>query len=114
MNKINWNFDNTYFDLSNSFKENINPVPVKNPELVLLNKSLASELDLDFSKVTNKELSEIFSGNILPEGSNSIAQAYAGHQFGHFTMLGDGRAVILGEHITKLNIKYDIRRRYKL
>ena len=36
MNKINWNFDNTYFDLSNSFKENINPVPVKNPELVLL------------------------------------------------------------------------------
>ena len=108
MNKINWNFDNTYFDLSNSFKENINPVPVKNPELVLLNKSLASELDLDFSKVTNKELSEIFSGNILPEGSNSIAQAYAGHQFGHFTMLGDGRAVLLGEHITKLNIKYDI------
>ncbi len=108
MNKINWNFDNTYFDLSNSFKENINPVPVKNPELVLLNKSLASELDLDFSKVTNKELSEIFSGNILPEGSNSIAQAYAGHQFGHFTMLGDGRAVLLGEHITKLNKKYDI------
>ncbi len=108
MNKINWNFNNTYFDLSNSFKENINPVPVKNPELVLLNKSLASKLNLDFSNVTNKELSEIFSGNVLPEGSNSIAQAYAGHQFGHFTMLGDGRAVLLGEHITKLNTKYDI------
>ena len=108
MNKINWNFNNTYFDLSSSFKENINPVPVKNPELVLINKNLACKLNLDFSKVTNKELSEIFSGNILPEGSNSIAQAYAGHQFGHFTMLGDGRAVLLGEHITKLNKKYDI------
>ena len=58
MNKINWNFNNTYFGLSNSFKENINPVPVKNPELVLLNKSLASKLNLDFSNVTNKELSE--------------------------------------------------------
>ena len=108
MNKINWNFDNTYFDLSNSFKEDINPIPVKNPELVLLNNSLASELSLDLSKVTNKELSEIFSGNSLPEGSNSIAQAYAGHQFGHFTMLGDGRAVLLGEHISKSNKKYDI------
>ncbi len=108
MNKINWNFNNTYFDLSNSFKEDINPIPVKNPKLVLLNKILASELNLDFSKVTNKELSEMFSGNSLPEGSNSIAQAYAGHQFGHFTMLGDGRAVLLGEHISKSNKKYDI------
>tara|TARA_Y100001970_G_C14235237_1_gene861405 strand:- start:2125 stop:3576 length:1452 start_codon:yes stop_codon:yes gene_type:complete len=108
MNKINWNFHNTYFDLSSSFKEDVNPIPVKDPELVLLNKNLASELNLDFSKVNNKELSEIFSGNSLPEGSNSIAQAYAGHQFGHFTMLGDGRAVLLGEHISKSNKKYDI------
>ena len=108
MNKINWNFNNTYFDLSSSFKEDVNPVPVKNPKLVLLNKNLASELNLDFSKITNKELSEMFSGNSLPKGSNSIAQAYAGHQFGHFTMLGDGRAVLLGEHISKSNKKYDI------
>ncbi len=108
MNKINWNFDNTYFDLSNSFKENINPIPVKNPELVLLNRDLASELSLDFSKVNDKELSEIFSGNSLPEGSNSIAQAYAGHQFGHFTMLGDGRAVLIGEHLSKKKNRYDI------
>ncbi len=108
MNKINWNFDNTYFDLSNSFKEDINPTPVKNPELVLLNRNLASELSLDFSKVNDKKLSEIFSGNSLPEGSNSIAQAYAGHQFGHFTMLGDGRAVLIGEHLSKKKIRYDI------
>ena len=108
MNKINWNFNNSYFNLSNSFKENIDPVPVKNPELILLNDELASSLNLDFSKISNKELSEIFSGNTLPTGSNSIAQAYAGHQFGHFTMLGDGRAVLIGEHTTKSNKKFDI------
>ena len=108
MNKINWNFNNTYFNLSKSFKEDINPIPVKNPELILLNKELASKLNLDFSNVSKKELSNIFSGNSLPNGSNSIAQAYAGHQFGHFTMLGDGRAILLGEHISKSNKKYDI------
>ena len=93
MNKINWNFENTYFKLSDSFKQDINPKPVKNPEIVLFNKKLASELNLDISSISNKDLSELFSGNSLPDGSNSIAQAYAGHQFGHFTMLGDGRAV---------------------
>ena len=108
MNKINWNFDNTYSCLSDAFKENIDPIPVVKPELILINKSLAEELSLDFSKMTNSELSEIFSGNLLPEGSNSIAQAYAGHQFGHFTMLGDGRAVLLGEHVSKKDKKYDI------
>ena len=108
MNKINWNFNNTYFNLSKSFREDTDPIPVKSPELVLLNKKLASSLNLDFSKSNNKDLSEIFSGNSLPNGSNSIAQAYAGHQFGHFTMLGDGRAVLIGEHTTKSNTKYDI------
>ena len=108
MNKINWNFNNTYFNLSKPFREDTDPIPVRNPELVLLNKKLASSLNLDFSKSNNKDLSEIFSGNSLPNGSNSIAQAYAGHQFGHFTMLGDGRAVLIGEHTTKSNTKYDI------
>jgi uncharacterized protein YdiU (UPF0061 family) len=105
---IGWHFNNTYSKLSETFKENIKPIPVTNPDLVILNKSLASELDLDFSKIDKEELSKIFSGNLLPDGSNSIAQAYAGHQFGHFTMLGDGRAVLIGEHITKSNKKYDI------
>ena len=105
---IGWHFNNTYSQLSQSFREKINPVPVNNPNLVVLNEGLASELDLDFSKIDKKELSKIFSGNKLPSGSNSIAQAYAGHQFGHFTMLGDGRAVLIGEHTTKTNEKYDI------
>ena len=108
MSRINWNFENTYFNLPGSFKEDINPVPVKNPDLVVFNEGLASELNLNFSNIDKFELSKIFSGNLLPEGSNSIAQAYAGHQFGHFTMLGDGRAVLIGEHTTKSNEKYDI------
>ena len=48
---IGWHFNNTYSKLSETFKENIKPVPVTNPDLVILNKTLASELDLDFSKI---------------------------------------------------------------
>ena len=107
-NKINWNFDNSYSRLSDVFKENIDPVSVKNPELVILNEDLAETLELNFSKISRNELSSLFTGNSLPNGSNSIAQAYAGHQFGHFTMLGDGRAVLIGEHITSRNKRYDI------
>ena len=107
-NNMNWNFDNSYSRLSNAFKEHIEPIAVKNPELVLINEDLAKELDLDFSKIDKKELAALFTGNILPKGSNAIAQAYAGHQFGHFTMLGDGRAVLIGEHLTRNNKRYDI------
>ena len=105
---IGWHFDNSYSKLSNNFKEEIKPTPVDNPELVILNKELANNLNLDFSKIDKKKLSEIFSGNSLPKGTKSIAQAYAGHQFGHFTMLGDGRAVLLGEHLVNKNKRFDI------
>ena len=105
---IGWCFDNTYYKLPDSFKENINPIPVKNPELIILNKNLADELNLDFSNLDNEQISKLLSGNSLPKGSNSIAQAYAGHQFGHFTMLGDGRAVLIGEHLSKKKDRYDI------
>ncbi len=107
-NTMNWNFNNSYSKLPNTFKEHIEPVTVKNPEIVLINQDLAEELNLDFNKIDKKELSVLFTGNDLPEGSNSIAQAYAGHQFGHFTMLGDGRAVLIGEHLTKNNERYDV------
>ena len=105
---IGWHFDNTYSKLSNTFKEEIKPTPVHDPELIILNKKLAKDLNLDFSKIDNKNLSQIFSGNILPKGSSTIAQAYAGHQFGHFTMLGDGRAVLLGEHLVNNSNRFDI------
>ena len=105
---IGWCFDNSYSRLPETFREKINPVPVKKPELVLLNKDLAKDLNLDFSRFKNEEAAELFSGNSLPPECNSIAQAYAGHQFGHFTMLGDGRAVLIGEHLSKKKDRYDI------
>jgi len=105
---VGWHFDNSYSQLPKTFKENIKPIPVSSPEILILNKDLSNKLDLDFSNINNYDLSRLFSGNILPEGSNSIAQAYAGHQFGHFTMLGDGRAVLIGEHLTKNNERFDI------
>ncbi len=105
---IGWHFDNTYSKLSNTFKENIKPTPVHDPELVILNEELASTLNLNFSKTDKKKLAEIFSGNSIPEETNTIAQAYAGHQFGHFTMLGDGRAVLLGEHLVNNDNRFDI------
>ena len=105
---IGWHFDNTYSKLSNTFKEDIKPTPVHDPELVILNDRLAKDLNLDFSKVEKKDLSQIFSGNSLPEGSSTLAQAYAGHQFGHFTMLGDGRAVLLGEHLVNNTNRFDV------
>ena len=105
---IGWHFDNTYSKLSNTFKEDIKPTPVHDPELVILNKELAKDLNLDFSKIDNKDLAKLFSGNSLPENANPIAQAYAGHQFGHFTMLGDGRAVLLGEHLVDQKDRFDI------
>ena len=107
-NKIGWRFDNTYLNLSQSMFSKINPTPVKTPKLVLFNHYLSKEIDLDFSQIDNEELALIFSGNQLPDGSQSIAQAYAGHQFGHFTILGDGRALMIGEHVDKNNNRYDI------
>ena len=105
---IGWHFDNSYSKLSKTFKEDIKPTPVHEPELVVLNEELAKNLNLNFSGLDKKKLAEIFSGNSLPDGTNSIAQAYAGHQFGHFTMLGDGRAVLLGEHLVNKNQRFDI------
>jgi len=108
ISKIGWRFDNTYSKLPNTMLSKLDPIPVKAPKVVILNHSLSKKLGLDFSSANNEDLALIFSGNLLPEGSNAIAQAYAGHQFGHFTMLGDGRAIVIGEHISKNNQRFDI------
>jgi len=105
---IGWRFDNSYSKLPDTFKEEVKPTPVNKPEIVIVNNDLAKELNLDFSKINSKDLAQIFSGNLLPEEAKTIAQAYAGHQFGHFTMLGDGRAVLLGEHLVNKNDRFDI------
>ena len=108
ISKIGWRFDNTYSKLPDTMLSKLAPIPVKSPKIVILNSSLSKELELDFSNINNEDLASIFSGNKLPEGSDTIAQAYAGHQFGHFTMLGDGRAIVIGEHLSKNNQRFDI------
>lgn len=105
---IGWNFDNTYRKLSGGFYSNVEPMPVEKSELVLLNNRLADELGLNFSDTAPEELSAFFTGNTLPDGAKPISQAYAGHQFGYFTMLGDGRAIIIGEHVSPAGKRFDI------
>ena len=108
INKAGWRFDNSYENLPKIMLSKVGPVPVKKPKLIILNDSLSKELGLNFSFLSQELLASIFSGNALPKGAASIAQAYAGHQFGFFTMLGDGRAILIGEHITSNNNRVDI------
>ena len=108
MKNLNFNFDNTYANLPDLMATKLAPIAVKKPELIIFNKELADELSLDFSNINDQELAEIFSGNTLPEGSTPLAQAYCGHQFGHFVMLGDGRAILLGEHLNKQGKRFDV------
>jgi uncharacterized protein YdiU (UPF0061 family) len=93
--------------LPEAFFTRIRPVPVKGPGLVVFNEALASELGLD-ARALREGGAVLFAGNAIPEGADPIAQAYAGHQFGHFTNLGDGRAVLLGEHLTPQGQRFDI------
>src|SRR5205085_5905475 len=65
-------------------------------------------LGLDLGGLTPEAAAALFAGQSLPDGTIPIAQAYAGHQFGHFTMLGDGRAILLGEHRTPAGRLVDI------
>ncbi|GAA0086464.1 YdiU family protein [Clostridium sp. CTA-7] len=100
--------DNSYAGLPEIFFTEQNPSHVPSPKLVALNYSLITSLGLDSKFLQSNEGLEIFAGNKIPEGSVPLAQAYAGHQFGHFTMLGDGRAVLIGEHITPNGERVDI------
>ena len=102
-----WRFDNSYARLPDALFSRAVPVPVARPGLAVLNENLAAELGLDVAALREKG-AEIFAGNALPSGADPIAQAYAGHQFGHFTNLGDGRAILLGEQITSGGGRFDI------
>ena len=108
VDKTGLRFDNSYSQLPEIMFSRLYPVPVKNPKLIMLNNSLSNELDLNFSTQNKSFLSYLFSGNKVPKGSCYLSQAYAGHQFGYFTMLGDGRAILMGEHINKKNKRYDV------
>ena len=105
---IGWQFDTHYTQLPEPFYTRIDPVPVQNPQLVMLNHALADTLGLTLNNVPDASLAQLFAGNRLPQAASPLAQAYAGHQFGHFSMLGDGRAHLLGEHRTPQGERVDI------
>ncbi|WP_124726840.1 protein adenylyltransferase SelO [Staphylospora marina] len=103
-----WNFDNSYVRLPEFFYSRVKPTPVAAPRLVVLNARLAEELGLNAEVLKSEEGVQVLAGNRFPDGAALIAQAYAGHQFGHFTRLGDGRAILLGEQLTPEGERFDI------
>lgn len=101
---MSWNFQHSYAKLPDLFYTPLEPTPVRDPKVVIYNESLGIELGLKKEDLS----AEILAGNVLPDGAFPLAQAYAGHQFGYFTMLGDGRAVLLGEQVTPKGERFDI------
>ena len=108
IDNFNLKLQNTYVRLPDKFYTKQYPEEVPNPILVAFNDSLADMLGLDKDFLESSDGIAIMSGNGILEGTTPIAEAYAGHQFGYFTMLGDGRAVLLGEVISETGERYDI------
>ena len=108
INEAGWNFSNSYARLPDLLFTPIDLNPVRSPKLILFNDSLAASLGLDATVLKSTNGVEVLVGNQIPVGGFPLAQAYAGHQFGHFTMLGDGRAILLGEQITPNDERVDI------
>src|SRR5688572_9826264 len=103
-----WRLEHTYAELPELFYAHAAPTAVCEPRLVAFNRPLATRLGLEPEALDGPEGAAIFAGNAAPEGARPIAQAYAGHQYGHFTVLGDGRAILLGEQITPSGDRMDI------
>lgn len=105
---VGWRLEGTYARLPDVFFAAAKPAPVRMPRIAILNERLADDLGLDLRTLAPEAAAALFAGQVLPPGSQPIAQAYAGHQFGGFTMLGDGRAILLGEQRTKTGQLVDI------
>jgi len=102
-------FDNSFARELAGFYTLWSPVAAASPRLLYLNRSLADELGMDLARLDDAALAAMFAGNVLPEGAQPLAQAYAGHQFGGFSpQLGDGRALLLGEVIDRQGRRRDI------
>lgn len=72
--------------------------PSPDPTLLVLNEQLVESLHLDVETLRSAEGAAVLSGTTPPPGAKPVAMAYAGHQFGGYTpLLGDGRALLLGE-----------------
>ena len=103
-----WRLEHTYTELPQLFYSPAVPTSVRDPRLVAFNRALAITLGLEPEKIEGPEGARILAGNALPPGGRPIAQAYAGHQFGHFTVLGDGRAILLGEQVSPSGARMDV------
>ena len=102
-------FDNSYAKLPDRFFARVRPTPVKNPALLAVNGALADVLGIRQDELASAEGVEMLAGNRIAEGSEPIALAYAGHQFGGFVpQLGDGRAILLGEIVGRDGKRYDV------
>ena len=102
-------FDNSYARLPDAFFAPIEPTPVSAPVMIRLNRDLAADLGIDVARLDSPEGLAILSGNQLADGSEPLAMAYSGHQFGGFSpQLGDGRAILLGEVVRNDGVRYDI------
>lgn len=103
-----WNLRNSYAELPNIFFTPLDPNPVSSPKIVKFNDSLAASLGLQKEQLQSQEGVSILAGNSFPKCAFPLAQAYAGHQFGHFNMLGDGRALLIGEQVTPSGERVDL------
>jgi serine/tyrosine/threonine adenylyltransferase len=102
-------FTNPATALPERFYAPVTAQPVKAPRLLVLNRELAKDLNLDPDWLASPDGLAMLAGNTFPDSVNPIAMAYAGHQFGHFThQLGDGRALLLGEVIDRNGQRRDI------
>ena len=102
-------FDNSYARLPDVFYEQVRPKPVIAPKLLRLNEALARQLRIDPAFLKDPQGVDVLAGNTTAAGSEPIALAYAGHQFGHFvSQLGDGRAVLLGEVVDVSGGRFDL------
>lgn len=106
---MNAQFSNSYLKLPEQFYQRVSPTPVQAPAIVAWNEPLAEELGLDVSSLSSPEWIAVLAGNRVPDGAQPVALAYSGHQFGHFVpLLGDGRAVLIGELTTPQGLLYDL------
>ncbi len=103
-----WHLQHSYAQLPALFHSAQAPTPVTAPRLVIFNRPLADSLGLDTDALAGESGGAIFSGNQMPPGAQPLAQAYAGHQYGNFTTLGDGRAILLGEQVAPDGRVFDI------
>lgn len=108
INDAGWNLENSYLKLPEIFYSRVEANKVSSPELAILNSSLLEYLGLDIDEIKSDEGINVLAGNISPNKEAFLAMAYGGHQYGRFTMLGDGRAMLIGEQITPRGERLDI------